>query len=354
MKRIVVDFDDTLSFTKTRDWANAAPNTQLIEKLNDLYDDGWTIDIFTARGSLSCSTREAADKKYREQITAWLNKHHVKYNSLSFDKPLATYYIDDKGVTPDDFLDIDIRVLQGGLSGTDIYTDGTFVYKEDSRVQDSLIWFKEANRIGLDVPHVHHVIGNTMTMDYIAHDERFVRDHLNIALGLVMEALDKMIWINPDSTRKRYNFSSYIEKIKGHLDLMKESNPQLYEYCYKKFMDGLLQDDRMKKYDIISLCSHGDFGVKNLLFTDDRRMFIIDPIIDCYTSVQLDAAKFCASLLINDYDDIDYCKSVNMLATHAEMYRSDFSLLIFSELIRVYKYHPDKPFMERLLRYVTV
>ena len=96
-KRIVLDFDDTLAFTSNRDWDNAKPNVALIEKCNELYNQGWTIDIYTARGSISCRSREEAADKYGPQIESWLLKNHVKYHALSFNKPLAAYYIDDKG-----------------------------------------------------------------------------------------------------------------------------------------------------------------------------------------------------------------------------------------------------------------
>ena len=52
---IIVDLDDTLSFTLDRDWENATPNTPLIEKLNKLYDNGYGIEIVTARGFISCN-----------------------------------------------------------------------------------------------------------------------------------------------------------------------------------------------------------------------------------------------------------------------------------------------------------
>ena len=128
-KRIIVDFDDTLAFTQNRDWENAVPNIPLIEKLNNLFYAGWTIDIYTARGSISCATRQAAAKKYYSSMWLWLENNNVKYHTLSFDKPLGAYYIDDKGISPEDFILKDIRDLEGGLSGSDIYTDGALVHK---------------------------------------------------------------------------------------------------------------------------------------------------------------------------------------------------------------------------------
>ena len=63
-KRIVVDFDDTLAFHQNRKFDEALPNKPLIEKLNKLHAEDWIIDIFTARGSISCKTRNDARIKY--------------------------------------------------------------------------------------------------------------------------------------------------------------------------------------------------------------------------------------------------------------------------------------------------
>ena len=135
-KRIVVDLDDTLSFTANRDWEHATPNVPLIERLNSLAEKGWLIDIVTARGQLSTSSPQLADAKYRKQIEKWLGIHSVRYNSLSFEKLLARYYIDDKGLTPEAFLGLDIGQIQNtkkidaGQSGAELTYDSDYVYKE--------------------------------------------------------------------------------------------------------------------------------------------------------------------------------------------------------------------------------
>ena len=76
-KRIVVDFDDTLAFHQNRNFNDALPNQPLIDKLNNLYDQGWQIDIFTARGSISCKNREEAYSKYYNSISNWLNNNNI-------------------------------------------------------------------------------------------------------------------------------------------------------------------------------------------------------------------------------------------------------------------------------------
>ena len=47
-KRIVCDIDDTISFCTDRDWENAKPNLPVIQKLKQLYNDGWEIFLHTA------------------------------------------------------------------------------------------------------------------------------------------------------------------------------------------------------------------------------------------------------------------------------------------------------------------
>ena len=155
-KRIVLDFDDTLAFHQNRDWENAIPNSKLIEKTNKLFDEGWQIDIFTARGSISCETREEAREKYLPGMIDWLDRNNVKYNSISFDKPLAAYYVDDKGIDPESFVNLDIHKLEGGLSGSDIYTDGTMVHKKDKNAHFVAEWYSKV--IGINIPYVERVV----------------------------------------------------------------------------------------------------------------------------------------------------------------------------------------------------
>ena len=116
-KSICVDIDDTISFTLNRDWENAKPNIPLIEKLNKLYDEGWDIWYVTARGNLSCKSRVEAEERYRPGIEKWFKQYNVKYTGLSFQKILASYYIDDKSITPQNFINLDVKELKGGLSG---------------------------------------------------------------------------------------------------------------------------------------------------------------------------------------------------------------------------------------------
>ena len=100
----VIDLDDTICFTENRDFENSKPYQEVINKINELYEKGWKIIIYTARGGKSCKTLEEREKKYRDVTERWLKKHNVKYTELLFGKMNADYYVDDKNLSIEEFL----------------------------------------------------------------------------------------------------------------------------------------------------------------------------------------------------------------------------------------------------------
>lgn len=102
--RFVIDLDDTICFTQNRDFEHSIPYKEVIRKINQLYNKGYEIVIYTARGAKSCKTLLDRELKYRELTEKWLKKHKVKYTKLEFGKPNADYYIDDKNITIEEFL----------------------------------------------------------------------------------------------------------------------------------------------------------------------------------------------------------------------------------------------------------
>lgn len=326
-KRIVLDFDDTLAFNKNRDWDNAEPNMELIEKTNKLYDEGWQIDIFTARGSISCETREEAKLKYEPGMIAWLQKHAVKYHSISFNKPLAAYYVDDKGISPDAFIYTDIRKLEGGLSGSDIYTDGEFVHKQDKNAHLVREWYAKA--VGINTPKIDRIVGDTITMQYIEHNKNYFNDNIYMALGMIQTALTDMKSIPvPDDLE----YMSYVKRIEEHANnsgriTMQMNANVIRSYAFKRSF------------------SHGDFGITNMLFTSTKSLYLIDPIPNVFGCTEIDAAKFIASLYINKYDKekIDICK--RSICAFLPIRVSMLNALTAAEITRIYKYHPDKRFV---------
>lgn len=106
-KTFVIDIDDTILTTYNRDFENSTPHLDVINKINTLYDNGWTIILYTARGAKSCKTLAAREHKYRAITETWLKKYNVKYTKLLFGKENADFYVDDKAMSIQEFLNFE-------------------------------------------------------------------------------------------------------------------------------------------------------------------------------------------------------------------------------------------------------
>lgn len=88
--RIICDIDGTIC-THEDDYADARPERGAIAILNELFDAGHEIILWTARGSLSGHNWE--------DVTRWqLAKWGVKYHELRMGKPYYDLWIDDRSV----------------------------------------------------------------------------------------------------------------------------------------------------------------------------------------------------------------------------------------------------------------
>lgn len=281
---LVVDYDDTIAITFNRDWQNAKPNQPLIDKLNLLYDQGWTVHIVTARGQLSCGGDSVqADHKYRDQIEKWLSDHSVKYHTLSFQKKLAAYYIDDKGITPEQFVEKFDRIdLQNGWSGASVYYDGVTgcVYKTATNSHTAIQWYEHANELGYNTPHIHNIIGTTIRMSRLPE-----------YTGTVKDAVDSIV------------------SFKNHKPL--NGNPSRIDYvnrCTHR-ITGSVSDASFKVIQKMLIYAinntpytfgHGDCSCPNIMGSENDSSVpaFIDPINDSslYSSYVIDLAKYYASV----------------------------------------------------------
>lgn len=313
-KCLVVDFDDTISFTTNRDFANAKPNIKLIEKLNSLRSQGWTVRIFTARGHLSCKTRSEAVQKNKSVMETWLKKHNVQYDELSFQKPLATYYIDDKAIRPEEFINLTIEELTGGHSGARIERRDNRVYKTASNSLEAANWYVIA-KDHFDVPNVFSLIGETICMEYIKPTD-------NPEFSKCINIIDSFKLI------KRLNipdFDTYVNRIFDHLNLFPYS------------IDGLESSLKLisKPMNELKTFCHGDFTVDNILNSDNTH-YLIDPIYinTLFSSWLLDASKYALSLKLNNQDE-----NYNKLYKHYEQYTNAIKLLELTQWIRIRTYN---------------
>lgn len=99
MKKLIIDIDGTIcSDTDGGNYVNAKPLVERIAHFNKLYDEGYEINYWTARGSNSGKDWSALTK---QQLDSW----GVKYHSLKLGKPAYDIWIDDKAVNVDYYFD---------------------------------------------------------------------------------------------------------------------------------------------------------------------------------------------------------------------------------------------------------
>ena len=93
-----IDLDNTICKTNGTDYKNSVPIAKAVKKVNDLYDAGHTIKIFTGRGSNS-------GKDWRALTVSQLYRWGVKYHALLLSKPTGDIFIDDKAINTKDWMD---------------------------------------------------------------------------------------------------------------------------------------------------------------------------------------------------------------------------------------------------------
>ena len=100
--KIMVDIDETICYHEnnnnngSRDYSNAIPYTNRIQKINTLYDEGNTIIYWTARGTMT-------GINWFNTTLEQLNRWGCKFHELRMGKPAYDLFIDDKNINSDTF-----------------------------------------------------------------------------------------------------------------------------------------------------------------------------------------------------------------------------------------------------------
>jgi capsule biosynthesis phosphatase len=105
-RTLVIDLDGTICTQRdSASYQQAKPFPEVILKINTLWTRGWRIVIHTARGMKTyCGDVQTIERVYRAMTEEWLRKNRVLYDELIFGKPAGDMYVDDKGVSPDKFV----------------------------------------------------------------------------------------------------------------------------------------------------------------------------------------------------------------------------------------------------------
>lgn len=105
--RYVFDLDGTICEQTSGGvigYFNAKPIKRMVTKVRQLYLDGHVIVINTARGMSTATSPIDADIKYRNLTEVWLKQNDVPYHQLTFGKPAADVYVDDKAINATEFV----------------------------------------------------------------------------------------------------------------------------------------------------------------------------------------------------------------------------------------------------------
>lgn len=107
MKRLIMDLDDTICSTKNGDYKNSVPDVEIIRKMNDYREMGFTIAISTSRNMRTYSGDIGKiNANTLPLIIEWLGKHSVPYDEIIVAKPwcgMDGFYVDDKAIRPSEF-----------------------------------------------------------------------------------------------------------------------------------------------------------------------------------------------------------------------------------------------------------
>ena len=132
IKRLIVDLDNTISYTIKGDYVNSKPIEQTINMLRKYHDDGWEIVINSSRNMRTYDANVGKINIYTlPNIISWLNKYNVPYDEIIVGKPWCGYdgfYIDDKAIRPSEFHSMNEKEIHKLLE------------KEKSYIE-SLVWF---------------------------------------------------------------------------------------------------------------------------------------------------------------------------------------------------------------------
>jgi len=105
-KKFVFDLDGTLCSLTDGEYEKASPLMDRIAIVNELYEQGHQITIYTARGmgrfsNDSSSAIQEFESLTRTQLETW----GVRYHSLFLGKPAGDFYVDDKAQRDTDFFE---------------------------------------------------------------------------------------------------------------------------------------------------------------------------------------------------------------------------------------------------------
>ena len=102
-----IDIDGTICNNTYGEYEEASPNHAMISRINKIYESGHTVVYWTDRGSTT-------NIDWTELTIKQLKDWNCKYHKLKLNKPEYDMYIDNKAISPKDFLKLSMNHLLEG------------------------------------------------------------------------------------------------------------------------------------------------------------------------------------------------------------------------------------------------
>lgn len=116
--KIIIDLDNTISFSINNDYDNALVNESVKKKINDLKSN-FRIIIFTSRNMNTFNSDiQLIKQKTYPKIISWLNKNDIFYDELIIGKPwcgVDGFYVDDRAIRPNEFEKMSLNKIKETL-----------------------------------------------------------------------------------------------------------------------------------------------------------------------------------------------------------------------------------------------
>lgn len=331
----VFDIDDTICNNKNRDYENAIPINEVINKINYLYDNGAKITLYTSRGMVSCNgDLEKIISKNKNVLESWLKKNNVKYHDLVFGKPLGDLYIDDKAMNVREFVNQEFGLLSGH-SGYKVIRLGNIVKKDMSTANFTKLsnWYEDSAKVANSPKKISNLY-TTMYLEYIDGITANKCMSKEVLLSMVEQILKFR-----DVKRKFFDKNIVINKILAHKSDDEEWNA-IVDECVE-LVNGI-------DFEQHASLSHQDFTLGNTIVKGGE-LYLLDSLYERdASSYLLDFAKLKMSL---DGYETEFCGGPVIDSQYSEMlvgilkelgiYR-EVAILEYMYVIRLYNYHEDK------------
>lgn len=99
-KKICFDIDNVICYTNPKNsYSKSRPIKKNIKLINDIYDKGYNVILYTARYMGKCNGNlKKVKKKIKPLTLRQLKKWKVNYHQIYFGKPSFDLFIDDKSL----------------------------------------------------------------------------------------------------------------------------------------------------------------------------------------------------------------------------------------------------------------